>query len=579
MPTANDPADIVFRNAHIYTVDPKNPWARALAIRGDRISCVGDDEAVLAWTGPQTRVIDVGGRLILPGFVESHWHLSSTSFLRQLALHEIEPTAIAGAVRAYAEAHPQERAITGLGWIEPLMPEGLVRKETLDAACADRPVILLSGDFHSTWVNSRALQIAGIDAHTPEIIGEGTSWFEKDPLTHEPTGKLVDGAARAGIWNALVAKGYLPSGIDLYVDSIGHWQQKLAAAGVTTLFDAAFLDPGGDQALLYESLDVLERADRLLLRVVGSYYHYEGATTRNPIEAITSFKQKYRSQLVRAQVLKLYLDGTEIAHTAYLLEPYADRPETCGHVAIDPAEFQRIVLEADASDVDVMVHCVGDAAVRLALDAFEKAIAVNPSRDRRHCITHAFLTHADDIPRFRKLGIIANTQLQWGIIDPYSKVVRRYYGEERFRQMYQFRTFVDHGVIVALGMDALACSCRLQHRPVEHIESGHTRQPPGEREAPVMPEDRERMRLPDLIAGYTINGAYQLRLEDEIGSLVAGKRADLIVLDQDLFEMEPHAIGSIDVLLTVMNGRITHDAGQIAETSMLAAVRADRRPV
>jgi len=568
MPKATDPADLVFRNARIYTVDRKTPWATAIAVRGERIAYVGDDEGAVTFTGPKTQVVDVGRRLILPGFVESHWHLSSTSFLRQLALHEVEPQAIPDTVLAYAESHPEEPAITGLGWIEPMMPEGLVRKETLDAACADRPVMLLSGDFHSTWVNSRALEIAGIDANTPEIVGEGTSWYEKDPITHEPTGKLVDGAARARVWNALTAKGYLPSGVDLYVDSIGHWQQKLAAAGVTTLFDAAFLDPGGNQALLYESLDVLERTDRLLLRVVGSYYHYEGATTRDPVEAITSFRQKYRTELVRAQVLKLYLDGTEIAHSAYLLKPYADRPETCGHVAIAPDQFQRIVLEADAGGVDVMVHCVGDAAVRLALDAFERAIASNPPRDRRHCITHAFLTHADDIPRFRKLGIIANTQLQWGIIDPYSKVVREYYGEERFRQMYQFRTFVDHGVVVSLGMDALACSCRLQHRPVEHIESGHTRQPPGEPGAPVMPQDWERMRLPDLIAGYTINGAYQLRFDHEIGSLVVGKRADIIVLDQDLFEMEPHAIGSIKVLLTMMNGRVTHDAGKLPGVPM-----------
>jgi predicted amidohydrolase YtcJ len=569
MPKADNHAEVVIRNARIYTVDPKNPWATAIAIRGNRISYVGDDEGALRLAGPQTRTLDVSGRLVLPGFVESHWHLSSTSFLRQLALHEVKPTSIADTVRAYAEAHPEEPAITGLGWIEPMMPDGLVRKETLDAACSDRPVVLLSGDFHSTWVNSRALEIAGIDSNTPDIIGEGTSWYEKDPITREPTGKLVDGAARAAVWNALTAKGYLPSGVDLYADSIAHWQRKLAAAGVTTLFDAAFLDPGGNQALLYESLGVLERSNRLLLRVVGSYYHYEGATTRDPVEAVTSFKQKYHSELVRAQVLKLYLDGTEIAHSAYLLKPYADRPETCGHVAIAPDQFQRIVVEADASDVDVMVHCVGDAAVRLALDVFERAIALNPPRDRRHCITHAFLTHADDIPRFRKLGIIANTQLQWGIIDPYSKVVQKYYGDERFRQMYKFRTFVDHGVVVSLGMDALACSCRLQHRPVEHIESGHTRQPPGEPGAPAMPEDWERMPLPDLIAGYTINGAYQLRLEHEVGSLVVGKRADLIVLDQDLFEMEPHAISSIDVLLTMMNGRITHDAGKLAAVSML----------
>jgi len=556
-------ADLLLRNARIYTVDPRNPWATAIAIKGDRIVYVGSEEGATSFAGRRTRVADIGARLTLPGFVESHWHLASTTFMRQLALHELKPGEIAPAVRAYADAHPDEPAITGLGWIEPLMPDGLVRKETLDVACKDRPVVLTSGDFHAIWVNSRALEIAGITSETPEFVGEGTSWFEKDPITREPTGKIVDPAARAIMLSALQAKGFLPSGVDLYVDCIGKWQHKLAAAGVTTLFDAAFSDPSGNQELLYQALGALEARDQLLLRVVGSYYHYEGAADRDPVEAIRQLRAKYRSDLVRAQVLKIFLDGTEFAHTAYLLEPYADKPDSCGHTAISPREFERVVVAADANGVDVMVHCVGDAAVRLALDVFQKVNAVNPSRDRRHCITHAFLTHPDDVPRFRELGVLANTQLQWGIIDPYSKVVRKRYGEERFRQMYKFRTFVDHGVRVSLGMDALACSCRLQHRPVEHIESGHTRQPCGEPDAPVMPEDFERMRLPDLIAGYTINGAYQLRLENEVGSLIAGKRADLIVLAEDVFESDPHAIHSIDVLLTIMNGRVTHDAGMI----------------
>ena len=306
MKRAGNHADLVFRNARIYTVDPRNPWASAIAVRGDRISYVGTDEDAARLLGPQTRVFDVGGRLILPGFVESHWHLCTTAFIRQLALHEVKPTSIADTVRAYAQAHPEERAITGLGWIEPTMPDGLVRKETLDAACANRPVVLQSSDFHTLWVNSRALEIAGIDANTPTIVGEGTSWVEKDPATGEPTGKIVDHAAYAVVWKALIEKGYVPTGVELYTNTIDHWQRKLAAAGVTTLFDAAFIDPGGNQELLYQSLGVLERSNRLLLRVVGSYYHYEGECSGNPVERITTLKAKYSTELVRAQRLAVF---------------------------------------------------------------------------------------------------------------------------------------------------------------------------------------------------------------------------------------------------------------------------------
>lgn len=290
-------AEWVFRNARIYTVDANNPWATSIAIGGNRILYVGDEAGAARWVRARTTVLDLGRRLVLPGFVESHWHLSSTTFLRQLALHKVKPTEIADVVRAYAEAHPHESAITGLGWIEPTMPEGLVRKETLDAACPDRPVLLLSGDFHSMWVNSRALELAGIDSSAPDIVGEGTSWYEKDPKTRAPTGKIVDHAARARLWNALVAKGVLPSGVDLYANSIAAWQGKLAGAGVTTLFDAAFIDPGGDQELLYRSLGVLERSDRLLIRVVGSYYYYEGVGGGDPLEAILHLRETYASDL------------------------------------------------------------------------------------------------------------------------------------------------------------------------------------------------------------------------------------------------------------------------------------------
>lgn len=291
--------------------------------------------------------------------------------------------------------------------------------------------------------------------------------------------------------------------------------------------------------------------------MVGSYISL--GQENDPVEILQGFRERYNSPLVKAQALKLMLDGTEANHTAYLLEPYCDKPDTCG-VTVMPLEvFERNVQKADVNGIDVMVHAVGDAAVRLALDVFERTNALNPSRDRRHVITHAFLTHPDDIPRFRRLGVMANTQLQWGVVDAYSEAIRRSYGDERWSSMYKFRTFIEQGVTLSLGMDGLACQCRCQHRPVEHIESGHTRQLAGEPSAAVMPDIQEKLSIPQLIAAYTIHGAYQLRMEKEIGSITPGKRADIIIMDRDLFEQDKYDISKAEVALTMMDGNIVHN--------------------
>ncbi|WP_323122742.1 amidohydrolase [Burkholderia alba] len=550
-----EPADFVLTRATIYTVDPHLPWARALAVRDGRIVYVGDEGGVLGYVGSHTTCVDAGGRLVLPGFVESHWHFETTAFAFQAFVNFEDPTQVLDALRAYVDAHPDEPAITGMGWIQATIPAALLRKETLDAICSDRPVCLLSTDFHTMWVNSKALEIAGIDADTPPIQA-GASWFDKDPVTGEPTGVVIDGAAYALLMRRISRAGYLPSGIDLYLRSIPPWQDKLAAAGVTTVFDAGFLDAGGDQSLLYETLQTLERAGNLKQRVVGSVA-VVGAI-EDPVGTLVAYREKYDTPLVKARVLKLFLDGTETNHTAYLLEPYADRPDTRGAPTMPADTFNRYLAEADRANANVMVHCVGDAAVRMALDGFERVNRDNPPRDRRHVITHAFLTHPDDIPRFRRAGVMANTQLQWGVVDRYSERLREHYGFSRWSRMYTFRSFIEQGVTVSIGMDGLACQCRCQHRPLEHIESGHTRQLAGEPDAAVFPDIAERLSLPQLIAAYTIHGAYQLGMEHEIGSLTVGKRADLVVLEDNLFETNQYRIGRIDVALTMMNGDVTH---------------------
>lgn len=549
-------ADLIIHHARLYTVDPHRPWASAVAVRGERIVHVGDDRSVLAFQGPATRMIDAQGKLVLPGFVESHWHFSTTAFAHQAFVNHEDPHQVLAALKRYVDENPNEKAITGMGWVQALVPADLLRRETLDAICADKPVCLLSTDYHSMWVNSKALELAGIDRDTPPVE-EGASWFEKDPHTGEPTGLIVDGAAYSLLMQRLSDLGYLPVGIDLYLRSIALWQEKLVAAGITTVFDAGFLDPSGDQSLLYQTLMRLEEEQRLKLRVVGSYI--DMGTDPDPVASLKALRTEYASPLVKAQALKLMLDGTEMNHTAYLLEPYCDKPHSCGSTTMPEETFERHVREADLNGIDVMVHAVGDGAVRMALDVFERVSASNPPRDRRHVITHAFLTHPDDIPRFRRIGVMANTQLQWGVVDAYTQAIQQSYGPERWASMYKFRSFIEQGVTVSIGMDGLACQCRCQHRPVEHIESGHTRQLAGEPDAPVMPDIHEKLSIPQLIAAYTINGAYQLGLEKEIGSITEGKRADIIILEQDLFELDRYQIGKTEVLLTLMNGQVTHD--------------------
>jgi predicted amidohydrolase YtcJ len=405
------------------------------------------------------------------------------------------------------------------------------------------------------WVNSKALEVGGIDASTPPVQ-EGSSWFEKDPVTGEPTGMIVDGSAYTLLLRRISEAGLLPEGKELYSRSIPPWIEKLCAAGVTSVYDAAFYDTSGNQELLYETLQSMEQRGNLKVRVVGSVCVV--GEVRDPVGMLVRFRKKYNSPLVKARNLKLFLDGTEANYTAYLLEPYADRPETRGSPTMEEEEFNNYLFEADKANANVMVHCIGDGAVRMALDGFELVNRTNPPRDRRHVITHAFLTHPDDIPRFRQAGVIANTQLQWGVVDAYMKHVKTYYGEKRWSNMFKFRTFIEEGVIVSTGMDGLACQCRCQHKPLEHIESGSTRQLAGEPDSEVFPDISERLTLPQLIAAYTINGAYQLGLEREVGSLTVGKRADLVILKDNLFEIPLHNIGSVNIELTMMDGRVTH---------------------
>lgn len=549
----------VFRGGRVYTVDDAQPWAQAVVVKGNRIVHVGDDAGTAKFIRRGAEVVDLGGRMMLPGFVESHWHLSTATFARGAWVNYERLDDVYDALRRHADSHPNDRIIQGFGWMVTSFPETGPRKEPLDAIVPDRPVLLVSNDFHNYWVNSKFLEMAGITKDTPRDVVPGASWFEKDPKTSEPTGFICEPPAFFVALEALEKHGIRPYGIDTAVVAMEEWQRKLAAAGVTTVFDAGFAIWPDQQHNGFDILMGLERRGKLLQRVVGSYYYNDPKI--DPLPIIRGYKKKYRSGLVEANVLKLVADGTEAAHTAYYLEPYADRPDWRGEMLLPPDVLDRVVRAADAEGLDMHVHAVGDGAVRLTLDAFEAAIKANGACNRRHTICHAFVTAPSDISRFRQLGVVANTQIQWGVPDPYLARVQKYLGDERGNRQYTFKSFIDQGVTVSFGTDALATGYKVVYKPLEAIQAGHTRQEPGKPDGPVLAPASERLSVAELIRGYTINGAYQLRKENEIGSIRTGKLADLVVLEKNLFDVAPHDIGKVDVQLTMMNGRITHRAG------------------
>ena len=549
----------VFRNGRIYTVEEAQPWAEAAVVRGDRIVYVGDDAGATKLAGPRAEVFDLGGRMMLPGFVEAHWHLATTTFAYGAWINYDREEDVYDALRKYAAAHPSETFIQGFGWIVPNFPETGPREEPLDAIFPDRPALLIGNDLHNYWANSKFLEMAGIGKNTPRDVVPGASWFEKDPQTGEPTGYICEVPAIFAALQALEKRGIQPYGPATATTAIEEWQGKLAGVGITTMFDAGFSIWPDQQHIGFEILTGLERRGKLLMRVVGSYYHNNPSV--DPLPIIRGYRKKYQSALVEANVLKLLVDGTELAHTAYYLEPYADRPDRRGEPLFPPHALNQVVRAADAEGIDLHAHAVGDAAVRMTLDALAAAINANGPRDRRHTICHAFLTPPSEIRRFRDLGVVANTQIQWGVPDAYVMRVKPILGQERWERQYAFKSFFDQGVTVSFGADALATGYKVVYNPLEAIQAGHTRQEPGKPEGPVLAPASERLSVAELIRGYTINGAYQLRKENQIGSIRVGKLADLIVLEKNLFDVAPHDIGKVPVQLTMMDGRITHRDG------------------
>jgi predicted amidohydrolase YtcJ len=417
----------------------------------------------------------------------------------------------------------------------PVFPGGAPRRQLLDRLVPDRPAFLSSADGHTAWVNSRALRIAGIDRKTPDPPG---GRIDRD-ASGAPSGTLREDAIH-------MVSRHVP--LETAEERLVGLRKALALAarfGITSLQEAS---AGEEELVTYAEL---EGQGQLTARITASL-RVDPGKGEAQVEDFKRLRAKYRGPLLRVASAKIFADGVMESHAAALLAPYLDRPDDRGKLLLEPDLFNRLVTCLEREGFQVHVHAIGDRAVRTALDAFEDARKRNGPLDARHHVAHLELVDPADIPRFRKLGVAANFQPLWAWRDDYIiDLTEPFLGPERSGRLYPIGSILRSDAIVVAGSDWDVTSMN----PLEAIEVAVTRRAPGEmKKPPWIPG--ERADLHSILAAYTRNGAYLAHAEGETGSLEAGKAADMVVLDRDLFEVPPQEIHRARVLLTLLGGRV-----------------------
>jgi predicted amidohydrolase YtcJ len=535
-------AEVILKNGAVYTLNSSRPWAEAVAISGGKIVFVGPNMKVGKYRDGKTKVLDLAGRMVLPGFQDSHVHLVSGGVeLGQCNLNDLQTKEeIVAKIRSYAESNPQKDWIVGGGWALPVFPEANPSKEELDAVVSGRPAFLSAADGHSAWVNSRALELAGMTAKTPD---PENGRIERKPGTNEPSGTLREAAM--GVVSRLIPE---PTAEE-YLNGLRAGLALANRFGITSIIEASADDP------ILDAYAELDRSGDLPVRVLACIYVDPGKGPAQ-VEELVKKRERYRGRILKATAAKIFADGVIESHTAALLEPYLDRPGDSGKPILEREELNRLAIALDKAGFQIHVHAIGDRAVRMTLDAVEAARRANGLRDGRHHIAHLELIDPADIPRFSQLGVVANFQALWAYPDTYvTQLTEPILGPERSSRLYPIGSVVRSGGLFAGGSDWSVSSLN----PLDAIQVAVTRRDPLGPAGPAwLPQ--ELVDLPTAVAAYTKNGAFLSFEEQTRGAIEPGKAADLVVLNQNLFEIPPQEIHTVKVVLTILEGRVVYAA-------------------
>ena len=533
---SNAAADYVLTNGRVYTVNAKQPWAEAIAVKGNEIVFVGSSAEAKNLIGEATKVADLDGRMVMPGIIDTHLHtmLASIAGSGLLVKSKAMDETLAE-IAQFAAANPERKVIFGWGFANDLFgPEG-ADKRLLDEIIPGRPVFIVRSDGHSAWANSKALEAAGIDKDTPDpappagVLGRDANG--------NPTG-AVNGAP-ANVWFVNRLPGVVTT--ETLKDATVATLNDFSEHGITGCFDA-----GAPMAadVAYATLDELTRSGQNPLRIQAAYY----ALAYEPEKAVPEtieLSKKYCSPNFSVTALKITVDGVVENRKAAVFEPYLDTGDR-GALSFDPELAVGMAEKAAAAGLDIYMHTVGDRAVDLGLTIAE-AVRSAGFKDTHVTLSHVQLVRKADIPRFARAGVFLNSSSHWW--QRYDAYYGPVLGKERTEYLYPFRPIIDDGVVFINGSDYPADP---EFNPFLHLEVAVTRRGAGAPRTQPELTPGNTLSIGEAIESYTINGAKFLRMKDQIGTLETGKLADLIVLDQNIVEIEPNQIHKTKVLMTMI---------------------------
>jgi len=539
-------AELLMLNGKVYTVNREQSWAEAIAITDGIIIWVGSSDDANQWQGEGTRTINLGGKMVMPGFQDVHIHpVHSGVSYQQCALFDVEGVELLQQrIKQCAETEPGEW-IRGGGWlVTDFAPSGLPDKKLLDDIVPDRPIALKSSDGHSMWVNSLALELAGINANTQDPAG---GRVDRYPNSTEPSGSLQETSAMnlVHIVEPELTQKELEAGL-------AYSRDHLHSLGITAVQDAILKLTPGDAYFGLPAYLALEQRGELNLHVINAMYWQNEISLEEQLPAFLKARDE-STPYIHNTAIKIWQDGVIETETAALLEPYLNRgDQLAGELLNEPAVLNEAVTALDAAGFQIHFHAIGDRAIRSAFDSIQAAQEANGKHDNRHHISHIQLFSPEDIPRFAELDVVANFQPLWAIEDGYiTDLTIPRIGEKRAEFLYPIGSVQRTGARVAFGSDWYVTSAN----PLDGIEAAVTRlDPDGKTDDPL--GENEEINLAQAIENYTLNGAYVNFLDEDTGSIEIGKLADLIVLDRNLFDVPASEINQVRVVATLFRGEL-----------------------